>query len=148
MDAEGIALVAAGSFFLAGLLGGVWKYACIALRPSATAPVYVDVAHRAALLYAFACLLIERMLQVSALAPRVELVATVAQISFFALAVGTYVVHGVLDDTENQLARPHKLGARELPPALIVAFMVSLIVAEAGGFAVLFYGVLSSVAWA
>ncbi len=148
MDAEAFALVAAGVFFLVGLLGGVWKYACIALRPSAKAPVYVDVAHRAALLYAFACALIERMLQVSALDPRVELVATVAQISFFGLAVGTYVIHGLLDDTENQLARPHKLGARELPPAVIVAFMVALIIAEAGGFAVLLYGVLNSVAWA
>ncbi len=142
MDAERLALLAAGWFFLVGLLGGVWKYGSIARSDEATAPVYVDVAHRAALLYAFACVLIERLVQVSQLDPTLELVATSAQVVFFGLAISTYVVHGVLDDTDNQLARPHRLGKGTVPPALIRGFMGALMLAEIGGFVVLFYGVL------
>ena len=53
-----VALAGSGIFLMAGLLTGVWKYAKIAQSPSATAPVYVDIAHRAALMYAFASLVI------------------------------------------------------------------------------------------
>mgnify|MGYP002653205800 CR=1 FL=1 len=53
-----LALASAGVFFLSGLLTGVWKYAHMARTPAAQAPVYVDIAHRAALFYSFAALLI------------------------------------------------------------------------------------------
>lgn len=144
MDAERLALVAAGLFFLVGLLSGVWKYGAIARSDEAKAPVYVDVGHRAALLYAFACVLIERLVQVSSLSPGIELGAVVVQVLFFGLALSTYLLHGLLDDTDNQLRRPHRLGRHTLPPGLITTFMGSLIVAEVGGFAVLLYGVIVS----
>ncbi len=134
MDAERFALLAAGWFFLVGLLSGVWKYGAIARSEDAKAPVYVDIAHRASLLYAFACLLIERLLQVSQLGHGVELAATAAQILFFGLAVGIYLIHGWLNDTDNQLARPHRLGKGTLPPLMIQGFMGALILAEVGGF--------------
>ena len=140
--ASTLALFAAGGFFLAGLLFGVWKYAHIARSEGAAAPVYVDIAHRAALMYAFACLVIERFATLSQLPADVEVAAVLAQVVFFALAVSTYVVHGLLRDTENQLARPHRLGRGELPPALVMAFMVALSIFEIGGFAVLFYGAI------
>ena len=141
MDVERFTLLAAGAFFLVGLLTGVWKYGAIARSEEAQAPAYVDVAHRASLLYAFACLLIERLLQVSQLSVEVEWAATLAQIVFFALAVLTYVIHGALNDTDNQLRRPHKLGEATLPPFLIRGFMGGLVLGEVGGFVVLLYGV-------
>ncbi len=139
-----IALIAAMGFFVFGLLTGVWKYAALHASPAAQAPAYVDVCHRASLLYAFACLLLERMAEVSQLAPAVELPAVLAPLTFFALAVVTYAVHGLLDDTDDQLRRPHKLGRYVLPTWLTPAFMVALIVAEVGGALVLAFGVLAA----
>lgn len=144
MEAERLAVFASGGFFLAGLLFGVWKYLAIARSPDAQAPVYVDIAHRAALLYAFACLVVERFAQLSTLSASLEWAAVVAQVTFFALGLSTYVVHGLLRDTDNQFAKPHRLGRATLPPALIVLFMVALVVAEVGGFAVLFWGAITA----
>lgn len=141
MTAERLALLCAGLYFLVGLLTGVWKYLAIARSPDAAAPPYVDIAHRSSLLYAFACLLIERMLQVSMLSPAVEWWATLAQVVFFGLAISTYLVHGALNDTDNQLRKPHVLGKRRMPGGVIHGFMVALVVAEVGGFVVLLYGV-------
>jgi hypothetical protein len=141
MTAERLALLCAGSYFLVGLLTGIWKYAAIARSPDATAPVYVDVAHRSSLLYAFACILIERMLQVSALSPTVEWYATLAQVVFFGLAISTYVLHGVLKDTDNQLRKPYVLGRHALPGWMIHGFMWALVLGELGGFVVVLYGV-------
>lgn len=144
MDAQRLALLAACWFFLVGLSSGVWKYAAIARSEDAKAPVYVDIAHRASLLYAFACILIERASEVSQLDATLEWFAVLVQVVFFGLAVGTYLIHGLLDDTDNQLRRPHRLGSAALPPSLIRTFMISLVCAEVGGFVVLFWGVLTS----
>jgi len=38
---------------------------------------------------------------------------------FFAAAVLGYVIHGALRDTDNQLARPHRLGTRTVSPAAV-----------------------------
>jgi len=138
--AERFAAFSSGAFFLAGLLFGVWKYLAIARSSDARAPVYVDVAHRAALLYAFACLVVERFAALSSLDADLETAAVVGQIAFFALGLSTYVLHGLLRDTDNQFEKPHRLGERTVPPALVLAFMAALIVAELGGFAVLFVG--------
>ena len=56
-----IALLSAGVLFMTGLLTGLWKYLAIARSPQARAPYYVDIAHRASLLYAFAALLMAAM---------------------------------------------------------------------------------------
>jgi hypothetical protein len=63
---------------------------------------------------------------------------------FFALAISTYVIHGVLKDTDNQFKTPHKLGAFTLPKWVIITFMVALIIAEIGGAGILFVGFLST----
>ena len=139
-----IALVAAISFFIFGLFTGVWKYVCIHQSSEAKAPVYVDIAHRSSLLYAFACLLLERMAEVSQLPHSIEVPALVAPIAFFGLAVSTYAIHGLLRDTDNQLARPHRLGQRLLPTWLTPAFMAALIIAEIGGTLVLAAGVIQA----
>jgi len=54
------------------------------------------------------------------------------------------VIHGVLKDTDNQMKKPHKLGSFTLPIWVIITFMVALIIAEIGGFAILFVGFLST----
>jgi hypothetical protein len=136
-------LISAGAFFLVGLLAGVWKYACIFRSAEARAPFYVDTAHRASLLYAFACALTGELCGKSAWPDPINLVASVALIAFFALAVLGYVVHGVLGDTDNQLRRPHQLGRGTVPPASMLAFMIALIAVELGGFAVIFTGFLA-----
>jgi hypothetical protein len=136
-----IALVSAGVFFLTGLLTGVWKFVAIRRSPEAKAPVYVDIAHRAALLYSFAALLLAKFAELSPYSSAVTAVATVAPIAFFAFAVVTYLVHGVLRDTDNQLAPPFVLGSRRMPAIAMDGMMWLLIVAEVGGFAVLFAGV-------
>lgn len=143
MTAHEFCLTSAGAFFLTGLATGVWKYACIARSADARAPVYVDVAHRAALMYAFACGLLAMLCEHSAWRNTVNLAAAIPAVAFFALAVAGYVVHGVLRDTENQLARPHRLGARTISGAAMRAFMIALIAAELGGVAVIFAGYLA-----
>lgn len=50
-------LLADAVMFLFALLSGVWKYSRIANSEDHTAHVYVDMAHRTALLYSFALLL-------------------------------------------------------------------------------------------
>ncbi|MBL8950724.1 MAG: hypothetical protein JNK82_08115 [Myxococcaceae bacterium] len=140
MTAHTVALTSAGCFFLTGLVTGAWKYACIARSPDAKAPAYVDIAHRASLLYAFACALIATFAAQSAFSDRVNLVAAVVLITYFAVSVLGYLVHGALRDTDNQLARPHRLGAGTIPAFAMSAFMVSLIAAEIGAFTIVFAG--------
>lgn len=137
-----LCVIAAGTFFLIGLLTGVWKYLHIARSPTATAPIYVDIAHRAALLYSFASLLLAVFAALSVWSPAVDLVAAALPLAYFAAAIVGYVVHGVLRDTDNQFLRPHRVGPATLPSGLMAAFMWSLTAAEIGGFVVLFAGTL------
>ncbi len=140
MTAAQWALWGCGLFFLTGLLTGVWKYAQIASSDKSRAHYYVDVAHRASLMYAFACLVLERFASLSAWSNAVNTAAVLVSMLFFALAVGSYILHGWLRDTRNQLQPPHQLGKAHFPGGAMVLFMVSLIVAEVGGFLVLFAG--------
>lgn len=146
MDASTLCLLAAGIFFLSGLLTGVWKYAWIhATRgDQACAPIYVDIAHRASLMYAFAAILLREFVPYSPLPPGATLWAVGLPLLFFALAIASYILHGALQDTDNQLRVPHVLGRLTLPPAVMLAFMIALIAAETGGFLVLFWGFLVS----
>ncbi|MCH8497414.1 MAG: hypothetical protein LAT63_02975 [Marinobacter sp.] len=140
--AEKICLSAALVFFMTGLLTGIWKYRHMARSPEATAPVYVDIAHRSSLMYAFAALLLAALSVHSVLAAWVNTVAAVSALAFFAFAIGTYVIHGLLQDTDNQLRRPHRLGQRLLPSWITGLFMLLLIVGEVGGTLVLGVGAM------
>jgi hypothetical protein len=139
-----LCVIAAGVFFLTGLLTGAWKYFHIARSPTATAPIYVDIAHRAALQYSFASLLLAVFAALSAWPGIVDLWAAALTLAFFAAAIVSYVVHGVLRDTDNQLLRPHRLGQGTVHPAAIAGFMWALMAAEIGGFSVLFAGTLKA----
>ncbi|MGH8455857.1 MAG: hypothetical protein ACRETW_07805 [Stenotrophobium sp.] len=142
-----LSLVAAGVFFMTGLLTGVWKYWHISHSPQAQAPVYVDIAHRSSLLYSFAALLLAQFAALSAWPAWVNLWAAAAALLFFAAAIAGYIAHGVLGDTDNQFRRPHRFGTMTLPNALLLAFMLALIAAEIGGAAVLFAGMLRTLGY-
>jgi hypothetical protein len=144
LTASKFMMVSAGLFFFFGLLFGAWKYACIARSDEAQAPVYVDIAHRAALLYSFACVLVAQLCGASAWSSTVNLAAAVVLVLYFAAAVLSYAVHGALRDTDNQLKRPHRIGKRTLGSGVMRAFLLSLIAAEVGAFLVIFIGYLAA----
>lgn len=135
-----LCVAAAGVFFMAGLATGAWKYFEIARSPAATAPVYVDIAHRAALLYSFAALLLAVFAGLSTWSATVNLVAAALPLAFFAFAIGGYVLHGLLRDTDNQFLAPHRMGQRAIPATALHGFMGLLMAGEIGGFAVLLAG--------
>lgn len=124
-------LLAAGLIFLWALLLGVWKYRQMAAADDGLAHPYVDTAHRAALLYSFATLLIATFVELSAWSAAVNATAAFAVIAFFVAAIASYCWHGRRRDTDNQFRDP---------AAGTHAFMWALIVAEIGGFAVLLAG--------
>lgn len=128
-----VAIIAAGIFFLNGLITGVWKYNQMVESTEGNAHPYVDIAHRTSLLYSFAAILIANFVQISQLPPLVELTATTLLVAYFALAILGYMVQGVLRKTENQF--------KDVSGA-IRWFMWTLIVVEIGSFLVLFYGVI------
>ena len=142
MTADTLCLLAAGLFFMTGLLTGLWKYLCMARSADATSPVYVDIAHRTSLMYSFSALVLRAFVPYSPLDAAGTLIAVAAPLLFFALAISTYVLHGILRDTDNQLRSPHKLGSMTLPGVMLHGFMFLLAVAEIGGFAVLLWGFL------
>jgi hypothetical protein len=120
-------------FFLAALLTGTWKYYHIHTSPKAEAPVYVNIAHRAALMYSFAGLLLAVFASLSAFPVVVNVVAVVLPLFFFAFAIVGYVMHGFRNTTENQFLNPPN-------PKGVFMLMFALIVAETGGFLVLSAG--------
>ncbi len=130
---EKLAVVACGVFFLAGLVTGVWKWRHMRRPPDHRAPVYVDIAHRAALLYAFAALLLGRFAALSAWPDEVDVAAVAVVVFFFASAIATYVVLGFRRDTDTQFRE--RTFATTWGTAALAA-------GEIGGFLVLFSGVL------
>jgi hypothetical protein len=124
-------LAAAGLMFLWALALGVVKYRQIATSAEHRAHPYIDVAHRAALLYSFATLLVAAFVELSAWSTLVNLLAAGALVFFFAAAVVGYMIHGLRRDTDNQFRDP---------VAGTHGFMWALILAEIGGFLVLLAG--------
>jgi hypothetical protein len=129
-----ITLLAAGLIFLLALFLGVWKYRQITVAPDHRAHPYVDIAHRAALLYSFATLLLAAFVELSAWPTWVNLTAAAVVVFFFVGAIADYIVHGALRDTTNQFEHATR-GSQ--------AAMVLLIVGEIGGFGVLLAGFIA-----
>src|SRR5580698_10052595 len=126
-----ITLLAAGLIFLLALVLGVWKYRQMLVSQDHRAHPYVDIAHRAALLYSFATLLVAVFVQFSAWPAWVNLTAAAIVVLFFVGAILSYIAHSLRRDTDNQFEEPDG--------ALKVA-MTALIVAEIGGFGVILAG--------
>jgi len=103
--------------------------------PDGLAHPYVDTAHRAALLYSFAALLIAVFVQLSDWSQTVDVIAAFVVIAYFLAAIGSYIYHGARRDTDNQIRDPVRGTG---------AFFWSLVVAEIAGFSVLLAGFVSS----
>jgi phosphatidylglycerophosphate synthase len=126
-----ITLLAAGLIFLLALVLGVWKYRQIRTSDEHRAHPYVDIAHRAALLYSFATLLIAAFVELSAWPTWVNLTAAMVVVFFFVAAIAAYIEHGARRDTVNQFENPVR------GTGLVMAL---LIVGEIGGFGVVLAG--------
>ena len=129
-------LFSAGLIFMGALVLGVWKYRQMAMNPEGLAHPYVDVAHRAALLYSFATLLIAVFVELSGWSTAVNLIAAFAVIAFFVFAISGYVYQGIRRNTDNQFRDGDE------PPGLH-PYMWALVVVEIGGFGVLLGGFVS-----
>ena len=143
--AEKLCVTAAFVFFMVGLLTGIWKYRCMATSDDAGAPNYVDVAHRSSLMYSFAAVLLAYFARLSVLPATVNIVAAATALGFFGFAIATYIVHGLLRDTNNQFRKPHQLGPHHLPGWFMSLSMALLIIAEVGGSAVLGAGAMLAI---
>lgn len=126
-----VVLLYAGLMFLWALLLGTMKYVQIERSPEHRAHPYTDIAHRAALLYSFALLLVAVFVQLSGWSAWVDLAAGSAMALYFASAVAGYTWHGWRRDTENQFSPP---------TAGLRPFMASLIAVEIGAWLVLTAG--------
>ena len=127
-------LLGAGVMFLLALLLGVWKYRQMATSETHLAHPYVDIAHRAALLYSFATLLVAVFVELSGWSETVDLICAAVLYGFFLAAVVGYAYHGLVRDTDNQFRDPAP------SPAAVHGFMWALIVGEIVAFAVLLAG--------
>lgn len=103
----------------------------MAVNPDHLAHPYVDIAHRAALMYSFATLLVAVFVQLSAWPAWVNLTAAMVLVFFFVVAIAAYIQHGFRQDTTNQF---------EHPSGSLHAGMLALILGEVGGFLVLLAG--------
>ncbi len=127
-------MLGAGLMFLIALFLGVWKYRQMASSEDHLAHPYVDTAHRAALLYSFATLLVASFVEYSGWSELVDLIAAGVLYFFFLGAVAGYAYHGWRRDTDNQFRDP-------TPSAIAVhGFMGALIVGEIVAFTVLLAG--------
>jgi hypothetical protein len=133
--ASTLAILSAGLFFMVALITGVWKWRQIMTSADHCAHPYVDIAHRASLLYSFASMLLASFAGISAWHANVDLVATGLPLFYFAFAIATYVWHGARRDTDNQFRERNFVSTWG---------MWTLVVAEIAGFVVLFAGVVKS----
>lgn len=140
--ADQFALVSSGVFLLLGMITGIWKYSHMMRSDNGQAPVYVDICHRTSLMYAFACLVLQQLALHSRWSAGINLAAVAIPVVWFASAVLMYAIHGWLQDTDNQLQRPHRLGTKTMPAKMITVYMLLLIVGEVGGTAVLVAGIV------
>jgi hypothetical protein len=124
-------LFAAGLMFLLALVLGVWKYRQMATSETHLAHPYVDTAHRAALLYSFALVLIAAFVELGAWSETVNAIAAGVMAFFFFAAVIGYIAQGIRAQTDNQFRDP-VLGTH--------AFMLALLVGEIGAWLVLLAG--------
>jgi hypothetical protein len=128
-----ISLAAAGFYLLAGMLIGVVKYRRMMQSAEHQAPVYIDIAHRAAFFYSFAALVMARLLEQNALPEIVLVSASAAVLIFFTLTILGYLATGLKNSTDN-LFRQRNFTT--------TWFMYALIAAEVFGFLIIFIGFL------
>lgn len=130
-----LALAASGLFLLAGLVGGVLKYHGIMTRPGHRAHPYIDIAHRAALMYSFTALVMAALLKYSPYSATVQLWIAAVPLFFFATAIARYFQLGIQGREKNQFKQRN---------FITTWGMALLIVGEVGGVAAIVWGFFRS----
>ncbi|MBQ0754891.1 MAG: hypothetical protein KBT87_12030 [Gammaproteobacteria bacterium] len=130
-----ITLAAAGIFLFVGLIGGVMKYHGIMTSENHRAPVYIDVAHRASLMYSFAALVMAELLKYSPYSVAVQCVITGVPLFFFATAVAQYFKLGIENKVRNQFKQRN---------FVTTWGMLLLIVGEVGGVGAIVWGFIDT----
>ena len=130
-----ISLLASGLFLLMGMLTGVLKYQRIMTSAEHRAPVYVDIAHRAAFLYSFAMLVIAKLLEYNPYSMRVQTGAVLGVLVFLVITILGYLSHGIKNDTENIFN--HR-------SFTTTWYMYLLIVGEIGGLSIILWGFIET----
>ncbi len=130
-----ISLAASGLYLLLGMLFGVVKYAKTMRSAEHRAPVYIDIAHRAAFMYSFAALVMAKLLEYSPYTERVQLGALGLVLLFFTLTIFGYFAEGLRDRTDNMFRERN---------FTTTWYMYLLIAGEIGGLAVILWGFVST----
>lgn len=130
-----ISLAASGVYLLLGMLIGVLKYRKMMTSEQHRAPVYVDIAHRAAFMYSFAALVVSRLLEYNVYTERVRLGALGLLLLFFTLTIFGYLAEGIRDRTDNLFAERN---------FTTTWYMYALIAGEILGLAVILWGFVST----
>lgn len=97
-----LTLAASGIFLFVGMVGGILKYHGIMTSRNHRAHPYIDIAHRASLLYSFAALVMATLLYFSPYSETVQLVITGVPLFFFAVAIAQYYRLGLEGKVTNQ----------------------------------------------
>ena len=130
-----ITLAASGIFLFVGMIGGVLKYHGIMTSQDHRAHPYIDTAHRAALLYSFAALVMAELLKYSPYSDRVQLAITCVPLFFFALAIGQYFKLGLERRVTNQFRQRN---------FSTTWGMLLLMIGEVGGVGAIVWGFVST----
>ncbi|MEV6432209.1 hypothetical protein [Nocardia sp. NPDC051463] len=124
-------LLSSGLIFLWALVLGVWKWQAMTTSPDGSAHPYVDIAHRAALLYSFATALIAAFVELSGWPTAVNSAAAATIVLLFVVTIANYVRLGLTRETDNQMRNP---------PSAMRFVLAALIIGQIGGFTVLLVG--------
>jgi hypothetical protein len=130
-----ISLLSSGLFLLLGMLIGIIKYQRMFSTPEHLAPVYINIAHRAALLYSFAMLVVAALLEHGNGSLKVQLGATFSLLIFLSLTVFGYLAHGLKNKTDNMFRERN---------FITTWYMYFLIVGEIGGLSIILWGFISA----
>ena len=96
-----ISILFAGLYLLIGMLTGVWKYAAMMQSENHKSSMYIDIAHRNALLFSFACLVIAKLMEFSPFSPVMQLVITLIPLFYFSLTTINQIKEGFSGRTET-----------------------------------------------
>jgi hypothetical protein len=96
-----LAVLFSGVYLLIGMLTGVWKYAAIMKSEKHKSSMYVDIAHRNALLFSFACLVIAKLMEFSPYTPTAQIVITVIPLFYFSVTTANQIKHGLAGRNET-----------------------------------------------
>ncbi|GEL74530.1 hypothetical protein [Myxococcus virescens] len=95
MKIEGTSILAAGALLAVGMASGVWKWRAMVRSPERRAPMYVDILHRASLLYASATLVLGHLAAASAFSATLNRGAFWTAYFYFVVTLVVYAFHGI-----------------------------------------------------